>query len=72
MQGPDPAILFWLPVGLLLVVIAGGFVVYHVSKVSTRPIAYADTREIGPKPKPPDDYYEWKENAGRVDEWKKP
>ena len=70
MQGPDPAILFWLPIGLLLIVIAGGFVVYHVSKVTSHPDAHAG--EIGPKPKPPDDYYEWKENAGRVDEWKKP
>ena len=35
MLGPDPAILFWTPIGILVMVLAGGFMIYHLSKSNT-------------------------------------
>lgn len=71
MQGPDPVILFLLPIGLLICVITGGLVVYYASKPAKPIITSTIARQFGPQPKQPDDYYAWKENAGRVDEWEK-
>lgn len=31
MLGPDPAVLFWLPVGIIIIVLVAGFAVYHFS-----------------------------------------
>ena len=31
MLGPDPAVLFWLPIGIMAVVLAGGFMVYYLA-----------------------------------------
>jgi len=33
MQGPDPAILFWLPMALLGLAVALGFGIYQLSKM---------------------------------------
>ncbi len=32
MLGPDPAVLFWLPVGIIVIVLAAGYAVYHFSR----------------------------------------
>lgn len=33
MLGPDPAILFWTPIALLVLVVVLGIAVYQISKV---------------------------------------
>jgi len=32
MLGPDPAVLFWLPVGIIVIVLVAGYMVYHFAK----------------------------------------
>ncbi len=32
MQGPNPAVLFWLPVGIIVIVLAGAYLVYYLAK----------------------------------------
>ncbi len=36
MFGPNPAILFWTPMGILLIVLVAGFMIYYLAKPAMR------------------------------------